>query len=406
MTVDRNKGPLAGMRVLELGSTVAGPFCGRMLADFGAEVIKIEPPEGDAVRTMGKQFEGKSLYAASIFRNKQLVCIDLNRPEGRAIAREIALTCDVVVENFKPGTMEAWGLGWNELSRANPRLVMVRISGFGQDGPYASRPGYGVICEAVSGLRHLTGDPDRPPSRVAVSMTDYITGLHGAFGAVMALMARGSTGRGQYVDAALYECAFNFMEPWIPAYDKLGHIAGRTGSRLAGSNPNNLYHTGDGEFIHITAMADTLFRRLAKAMDRPELADDARFAKALERNRHGESLDAFIEEWTLAHPLAEIERVLAGAGIPATRIYTIADIFKDPHYAARHSIVKAPDHDLGTVAMAGVVPRLSATPGEVRHAGRAVGEDTNTVLSGLLGYASQDIARLRELGVIACAGHA
>ncbi len=179
------------MQVLELGSTVAGPFCGRMLADFGAEVIKIEPPEGDAVRTMGKQFAGKSLYAASIFRNKQLVCIDLNRPEGRAIAREIALTCDVVVENFKPGTMEAWGLGWNELSRANPRLVMVRISGFGQDGPYAARPGYGVICEAVSGIRHLTGDPDRPPSRVAVSMTDYITGLHGAFGAVMALMARG-----------------------------------------------------------------------------------------------------------------------------------------------------------------------------------------------------------------------
>ena len=266
-----------------------------------------------------------------------------------------------MIENFKPGTMEAWGLGWNELSRANPRLVMVRISGFGQDGPYAARPGYGVICEAVSGIRHLTGDPDRPPSRVAVSMTDYITGLHGAFGAVMALMARGSTGRGQYVDAALYECAFNFMEPWIPAYDKLGHIAGRTGSRLAGSNPNNLYPTADGEFIHITAMADTLFRRLAKAMDRPELAEDARFAKALERNRNGESLDAIIEEWTLAHPLGEIERVLAGAGIPATRIYTIADIFKDPHYAARHSIVNAPDRDLGTVAMAGVVPRLSGT---------------------------------------------
>lgn len=260
------RGPLTGMRVLEMGSTVAGPFCGRLLADFGAEVIKIEPADGDPVRTMGKHFGGRSLYAASIFRNKRLISVDLRRPEGRDIARSIALSCDVVVENFKPGTLEGWGLGWSDLSRANPRLVMVRISGFGQDGPYASRPGYGVICEAVSGLRHLTGDPDRPPSRVAVSMTDYITGLHAAFGAVMALMARGATGRGQYIDAALHECAFNFMEPWIPAYEKLGNVANRTGSRLAESAPNNLYPTGDGDFIHITAMADGLFRHLAKAM--------------------------------------------------------------------------------------------------------------------------------------------
>jgi crotonobetainyl-CoA:carnitine CoA-transferase CaiB-like acyl-CoA transferase len=390
------------MRVLEIGSTVAGPFCGRMLADFGAEVIKVEPPEGDAVRTMGKQFQGKSLYAASIFRNKQLVCIDLNRPEGRAIARDIALTCDVVVENFKPGTLEAWGLGWDDLSRANPRLVMVRISGYGQTGPYASRPGYGVICEAVSGLRHLTGDPDRPPSRVAVSMTDYITGLHAAFGAVMALMARATTGRGQLIDAALYECAFNFMEPWIPAYEKLGHVANRTGSRLPGSNPNNLYATKDGEFIHITAMADTLFRRLAKAMGQPELAEDTRFAKALQRNQNSESLDAIIEAWTLAHPLEEIERILSAASVPATRIYTIADIFKDPHYAARGSIVAAPDNDMGTVAMAGVVPRLSDTPGGVQHAGSSLGEATHAVLARVLGYGDQDIARLRGLGVIAC----
>jgi crotonobetainyl-CoA:carnitine CoA-transferase CaiB-like acyl-CoA transferase len=404
VVAERNKGPLTGMRVLEMGSTVAGPFCGRMLADFGAEVIKVEPPEGDAVRTMGKQFAGKSLYAASIFRNKQLVCIDLNRPEGRAIARDIALTCDVVVENFKPGTLEAWGLGWSDLSRANPRLVMVRISGYGQDGPYASRPGYGVICEAVSGLRHLTGDPDRPPSRVAVSMTDYITGLHGAFGAVMALMARGTTGRGQYVDAALYECAFNFMEPWIPAYEKLGHVANRTGSRLAESTPNNLYPTGDGDFIHITAMADSLFRRLADAMGRPELAQDPRFAEALERNRNSQALDDIITDWTMSQPLAALEANLAAARVPATRIYTIADIFKDPHYAARGSILAAPERDMGTVAMAGVVPRLSETPGEVRHAGRIVGEDTHAVLSDLLGYRGEDIARLAEIGVIACAG--
>ena len=405
-STDLARGPLTGMRVLEMGSTVAGPFCGRLLADFGAEVIKIEPAEGDPVRTMGKHFGGKSLYAASIFRNKRLISVDLHRAEGRDIARRIALSCDVVVENFKPGTLEGWGLGWSDLSAANPRLVMVRISGFGQDGPYASRPGYGVICEAVSGLRHLTGDPDRPPSRVAVSMTDYITGLHAAFGAVMALMARGATGRGQYIDAALYECAFNFMEPWIPAYEKLGHVANRTGSRLAESTPNNLYPTGDGDFIHITAMADSLFRRLARAMSQPELAEDERFSKALERNRHSETLDGIIAEWTAAQPLAEIERKLAAAGVPATRIYTIADIFKDPHYAARRSIVAAPDSDLGSVAMAGVVPRLSATPGEIRHAGRAVGEDTRGVLAEVLGLGSEAIAGLERSGVIACAGPA
>ena len=397
------RGPLTGTRVLEMGSTVAGPFCGRLLADFGAEVIKIEPADGDPVRTMGKHFAGKSLYAASIFRNKRLIAIDLRRAEGREIARDIALGCDVVVENFKPGTLEAWGLGWNDLSPANPRLVMVRISGFGQDGPYASRPGYGVICEAVSGLRHLTGDPDRPPSRVAVSMTDYITGLHAAFGAVMALMARGVTGRGQLVDAALYECAFNFMEPWIPAYEKLGHIANRTGSRLAESTPNNLYPTGDGDFIHITAMADSLFRRLVEAMDRPDLAEDPRFAKALQRNSNAAALDRIISDWTMAHGREDIERRLEAAGVPATRIFTIADIFKDPHYAARRSLVSAADGQLGTVAMAGVVPRLSETPGAVQHAGRAIGEDTHTVLAEVLGYDNDKVARLQRSGVIACA---
>jgi crotonobetainyl-CoA:carnitine CoA-transferase CaiB-like acyl-CoA transferase len=397
------RGPLTGTRVLEMGSTVAGPFCGRLLADFGAEVIKIEPADGDPVRTMGKHFAGKSLYAASIFRNKRLIAVDLRRAEGREIARDIALGCDVVVENFKPGTLEGWGLGWNDLSPANPRLVMVRISGFGQDGPYASRPGYGVICEAVSGLRHLTGDPDRPPSRVAVSMTDYITGLHAAFGAVMALMARGVTGRGQLVDAALYECAFNFMEPWIPAYEKLGHIANRTGSRLAESTPNNLYPTGDGDFIHITAMADSLFRRLVEAMGRPDLAEEPRFAKALQRNSNAEALDHIISDWTLAHGREEIERRLEAAGVPATRIFTIADIFKDPHYAARRSLVSASDGQLGTVAMAGVVPRLSETPGAVQHAGRAIGEDTHTILAEVLGYDNAMIARLQRSGVIACA---
>jgi crotonobetainyl-CoA:carnitine CoA-transferase CaiB-like acyl-CoA transferase len=397
------QGPLAGYRVLEIGSTVAGPFCGRMLADFGAEVIKIEPPEGDPVRTMGKQLDGHSLYAASIFRNKRLIALDLHRPEGQAIARDLAATCDVLVENFKPGTLEEWGLGWAELSGLNPRLVMVRISGFGQDGPYAQRPGYGVICEAVSGLRHLTGDPDRAPSRVGVSMTDYIAGLHGAFGAAMALLVRERTGRGQLIDAALYESAFNFMEPWIPAYQKMGFVPSRTGSRLIGSTPNNLYPTGDGTYIHITAMADSLFRRLAEAMGQPELARDDRFARPARRNENHEALDEAIGRWTSARPLAEIEEALLAARVPATRIFTIADIFNDPHYRARKSIVTVPDEDLGSVAMAGVVPRLSATPGAVRHAGKHVGRDTRVVLRDVLGLADARIDALAQDGVIALA---
>ncbi len=393
-------GPLSGYRVLEIGSTVAGPFCGRMLADFGAEVIKIEPREGDPVRTMGKQHEGHSLYAASIFRNKKLISLDLHQEKGRDIVRSLVARCDVLVENFKPGTLEKWGLGWDDLSRLNPRLVMVRISGFGQDGPYSHRPGYGVVCEAVSGLRHLTGDPDRAPSRVGVSMTDYIAGLHAAYGAAMALMVREKTGRGQFIDAALYECAFNFMEAWIPAYDKMGFIPNRTGSRLIGSTPNNLYRTGDGGYVHITAQADNLFRRLAAAMDQPDLAKDPRFADHAGRNRHYEALDEIIERWTSARPLAELEAILQTAMVPATRIFTIEDIFNDPHYRARNSIVAAPDDNMGSVAMAGVVPRLSVTPGMVRHAGRDVGQDTREVLRDLLGLEDKSIAALIDAGVV------
>ena len=398
------QGPLSGCRVLEIGSTVAGPFCGRMLADFGAEVIKVEPAEGDPVRTMGKQFEGRSLYAASIFRNKKLISIDLRGEAGRALIRDIAMKCDIVVENFKPGTLEKWGLGWEDLSKLNPRLVMVRISGFGQDGPYSHRPGYGVVCEAVSGLRHLTGDPDRAPSRVGVSMTDYIAGLHGAYGAVMALMTRDRTGRGQCIDAALYESAFNFMEVWIPAYDKLGFVPNRTGSRLIGSTPNNLYPTADGSYIHITAMADNLFRRLVVAMGQPGLADDPRFAEPIERNDQHEALDAIIGDWTSKLPLAEIEAILHKADVPATRIFTVEDIFNDPHYRARQSIVNVPDQHMGSVAMAGVVPRLSETPGAVRHAGRDIGQDSREVLRDVLGLADATIDELARNGVIAMQG--
>lgn len=394
------EGPLAGLRVLEMGSTVAGPFCGRLLADFGAEVVKIEDPAGDPVRTMGKRFHGKSLYAASIFRNKALLALDLRQTRGREIARDMAQRADVLIENFRPGSLESWGLGYEQLSAVNPRLVMVRISGFGQDGPYSQRAGYGVIGEALSGLRHLTGDPDRPPARVAVSMTDYITGLYAAFGATMALLARGRNGRGQVVDAALYESAFSFMEPWIPAFDKTGFVANRCGSRLPESTPNNLYPTGDGQFIHVTAMGDAVFRRLAEAMGQPALAQDARFATATARSTHVDEIDDLIAQWTNARPLAELEHVLEQAAVPAMRIFTIADIFADPHYRARDAIVRAPDPELGTVAMAQAVPRLSQTPGAVRHAGHRLGEDSRTVLRDWLGLDSAALDALQASRVI------
>jgi crotonobetainyl-CoA:carnitine CoA-transferase CaiB-like acyl-CoA transferase len=396
-------GPLAGYRVIELGSTVAGPFCGRLLADFGAEVIKVEPAGGDPVRTMGKRFHGKSLYAASIFRNKSLISVDLRRAEGQRIVADLAARSDVLIENFRPGGMERWGLGYDTLSARNPGLVMVRISGFGQDGPYSQRAGYGVIGEALSGLRHLTGDPDRPPARVAVSMTDCITGLYAAFGATLALLARGKSGRGQCIDAALYECAFSFMEPWIPAFDKLGHVANRCGSRLPESTPNNLYATGDGNFIHITAMGEAVFQRLAAAMGQPGLAEDERFRVATARSAHHEELDDRIGRWTASLPLATLEATLEQAGVPATRIFTMADIFADPHYKARGAIVRAPDPDLDTVAMANVVPRLSETPGQVRHAGHDIGGDTRRVLQELLGMPEARIDALQAEGVIGCA---
>lgn len=399
---DSSPAALAGFRVLEMGSTVAGPFCGRLLADFGAEVIKVEPAEGDAVRSMGKRFHGKSLYAASIFRNKSLISVDLRTREGQDIIRKIVEHCDVVVENFRPGGLEKWGLGYESLARINPGLVMVRISGFGQSGPYSQRAGYGVIGEAVSGLRHITGDPDRPPARVAVSMTDYITGLYGAFGAVMALLARNRTGRGQYVDSALYECAFSFMEPHIPAYEKLGHVAMRAGARLPDSTPNNLYSTRDQQFIHITAMGDAVFKRLAAAMAQPELATEDRYRTAVARNEYHTELDDIISRWTGRHDLQQLEAMLQEATVPATRIFTMADIFRDPHYRARGMLVAAPDDDLGSITMAAPVPRLSHTPGRIRKSGNRIGQDTRRVLIELAGLSVPEVERLAADGVICC----
>lgn len=398
-----NDGPLTGTRVLELGSTVAGPFCGRLLGDFGAEVIKVEAAEGDTVRTMGKRLNGRSLYAASIFRNKNLISLNLRRPEGQEIVRKLVRSCDVVVENFRPGALEKWNIGYDVLSQINPALIMVRISGFGQTGPYSSRPGFGVIGEALSGLRHITGDPDRPPARVAVSLTDYITGLYGAFGAVMAILAQRQTGRGQYVDTALYEAAFSFMEPHISAYDKLGFIAGRAGSRLPDNVPNNLYATRDDSFIHIAAVGDPVFRRFLNTMQRSDLFEDARFCTGVDRAAHADELDAIISEWTGAYDLETLEQLLHEAAVPASRIYTMADIFQDAHFAYRGAIVDVPDQELGSIKMANVVPRLSGTPGRIRRTGGGVvGLNTRDVLQRVAGLSAAEIDNLANADIIAC----
>jgi len=394
--------PLEGISVLELGTMVAGPFCGRMLADFGADVVKIEIASGDPVRGMGKRVDGKSLYAASIFRNKKMVSIDLRSEKGRDLVRDLVRKADVLIENFRPGTMEKWGLGYETLSALNPRLVMVRISGFGQTGPYSQRAGYGIIGESMSGLRHLTGDPDRPPSRVSVSLTDYITGLHAAYGAVMAILKRQETGEGQCIDAALYEGAFNFMEPYVPAYEKLGFVATRTGSRLPDNSPNNLYTARDGRHIHLAAVSEPTWRRLVTAMGREDLLSDPRFATLTSRSEHEDALDAIISAWAAQHDLEELDAILQDAGVPASRIFTMADIYADPHYAAREMLVDIPDAELGTVRVANVVPKLSRNPGGIDHAGGQVGVDTRAVLQASLGLSDAEISALQDEGVIYC----
>jgi crotonobetainyl-CoA:carnitine CoA-transferase CaiB-like acyl-CoA transferase len=396
------RGPLAGHRVLELGSTASGPFCARLFADFGAEVIKVEAKEGDAIRELGAVVDGKSLYAATIARNKRIISLDLRSQKGRDLLRSLIPKFDIVVENFRPGTLEKWDLGFAQLQQLRPDIILTRISGFGQTGPYSQKPGYGVIGEAMSGLRHMIGDADRPPSRVAIPLTDYVTGLYAALGTMMAVHAREKTGVGQCVDASLLECAFSFMEAYVPSYEKTGEIGMRSGARLPKSAPNTLFPTGDGDWIHVAALADGVFKRLAAVMGRPELGTDPRFATQAARNANEAEIEALIGEWTKSLPLAELQRVMDAADVPATRIFTMADIFRDPHFIARGMLVPTPDDDLGEVTLAGVVPRMSATPGRIRWSGHRLGQDTREVLRTLAELSETEIDRLEAEGVVCC----
>jgi crotonobetainyl-CoA:carnitine CoA-transferase CaiB-like acyl-CoA transferase len=397
-------GPLQGCRVLELGSTVAGPYCGRLLADFGAEVIKIEQPDGDPARTFGEQFEGKSLTWASLSRNKRIASVNLRTDEGRDVIRRLVAKVDVLIENFRPGTMEKWGLGYDDLAALNPGIVMVRISGFGQTGPNRERPGFGIIGEGLSGLRGIIGDPDRPPSRAAVPLTDYMTGVYAALGTMMALYHRKDTGLGQCIDAALYESAFTVMEGLIPTYEKLGIVAERAGAKLPGHAPNDLFATRDGGYIHIAAGNTSTFRRLCDAMGMPELKDDPRFADAVTRNENEATLSAIITAWTTSLDQKELDKRLDEGGVPAGPIYTVADIFEDAHFRARDMLLTVPSDEMGSVTVPGVVPKLLRTPGGVRWAGRPQGADTRAVLKELLELDDAEIDEMAAHAIIDCGG--
>jgi len=394
-------GPLAGVRVIEICSTIAGPACARLLADFGADVIKIEPPEGDGVRQMGMHVGEVSLYAATLLRGKRSVALDLKTSEGHGLALELIRRCDILVENNRPGVMERLGLGYETLSRDNPGLIMVRISGYGQDGPYAARPGYGAICEAFGGVRHMTGDPDRPPARVALATTDYLSSVYAAFGAMACLHERGRTGLGQVVDVALYETAFSQMEPYVPAFEKLGFVPKRVGPNLPTMAPNSLYPTADGAWVLIAANSNAIYERLVNLMEQPQLLSDPRFATIRSRGERENmrALDAIIGEWTSRHDGQALEAMLLAASVPASRVYTIADIYADPHFRARDMLVEVPHPVLGHTTQAGVVPKLSRTPGSIRRTGPEIGADTRAVLRGM-GLDAGQIDALVEKGII------
>ncbi len=378
----QRSGPLQDLKVIEICSTIAGPACTRLLADFGADVIKIEPPEGDPVRQMGQHLGDVSLYAASILRNKRSIALDLKTTEGRELAAELIARADIVVENNRPGVMERLGLGYEAMSARNPGLVMVRISGYGQDGPYSERPGYGAICEAVGGVRHMTGDPDRPPARVALATTDYLSSVYAAFGAMAAIHARQATGKGQVVDVALYEAAFTQMEPIVPAHDKLGVVPQREGSNLPSMAPNSSYPTADGGFVLIAANSQPTWRRLVALMQMPELLTDPRFETIQARGRpeNMKAIDQIIADWTRGFNGNTLEQMLREAEVPTSRVYTIADIYADPHFAARHMLQQVPHPTLGHTTQMGVVPRLSGTPGAVHRSGPNLGADGADIL--------------------------
>ncbi len=380
MNEDALRTPLHGLKVVELGQLIAGPFAGKTLADFGAEVIKIEPPgEGDPLRHWRLLHEGTSVWWQVQSRNKKSVVLDLREEGDRALARRLIDEADVLIENFKPGTLEKWGMGYEQLAATNPRLIMLRISGFGQTGPYKDRPGFAVVAEAMGGMRHLMAEPGRVPVRAGVSLGDTLAGLHGVIGVLLALQARQRTGRGQVVDVALYEAVFNCMESLLPEYSAFGAVRQPAGSALPGIAPSNAYACTDG-WVVIGGNGDSIFKRLMSAIGRDDLAQDPRLANNPGRVAHVEEIDAAIGAWTRSRGVTRALEVLRAASVPAGRIYTAKDIAEDPHYRARGMIQTMTTAEGLAVEVPGVIPRLSDTPGAITRRGPTLGEDTEDVL--------------------------
>jgi len=392
---------LAGLKVVELGQLIAGPFAGKVLAEFGADVVKVEPPKvGDPLRSWRKLHDGTSLWWYVQNRNKKSVTADLRTPQGQEIARRLARDADVVIENFRPGTLEKWGLGYDVLSAENPGLVMLRLSGFGQTGPYRDLAGFGAVGESMGGMRYVAGFPDRPPVRMNLSIGDALASLHGVIGVLMALRHRDvNGGRGQVVDVALYEAVFNMMESTLPEFDMFGIVRERTGTNLTGIVPSNTYLTRDAQHVVIGANADSIFKRLMTAIEREDLAADPSLADNAGRAQRADELDGVIGAWTARHDADEVVRLLNQVQVPNGKIYSIADIAKDPQYQAREMIREVMLPDGKRLKVPGIVPKLTGTPGEIGAPGPALGEHTDAVLREL-GYSDGEIATLRAQGIV------
>jgi formyl-CoA transferase len=396
------QGPLSDLRVIEMGTLLAGPFCGQLLGDLGAEVIKIEPPnQGDPLRAWGQEkINGKSLWWPVVARNKKAITLDMRQAEGQALLKELVKKTDFLLENFRPGTLEKWGCGYDELSRINPRLIMIRVSGYGQSGPYSSRAGFGAIGEAMGGLRYVVGDPTTPPSRMGISIGDSLAATFACVGALSALHYREKTGRGQIVDSAIYEAVLNMMESLITEFDKTGYIRERTGAILPHVAPSNVYPTNDGSMVLIAGNQDTVFGRLTQAMGRPELAKDPEYSTHAARGRNQKQLDDLIGQWTRTKNPTELLELMSESGVPAGLIYRAPEMLNDPHFKAREAIVSVPHPDFGELKMQNVAPKLSETPGSIRSPSPELGQHNDEIYTSLLGLDAHAYESLKSRKVI------
>lgn len=397
-----NRGPLSDLRLIEMGTLLAGPFCGQLMGDFGAEVIKVEPPnQGDPMRVWGREkAHGQSLWWPVVARNKKSVTLNLREQEGQEIARDLIKTADFLLENFRPGTMERWGLSYDELYKINPGLIMIRVSGFGQTGPYSSRAGFGAVGEAMGGLRYVCGDPSTPPSRMGISIGDSLAATFACIGGLTALHHRERTGEGQMVDSAIYEAVLNMMESLVTEYDKTGYIRERTGAVLPNVAPSNIYPTKDDGLILIAANQDTVFRRLTEAMGQPELAENERYATHSARGAVQQELDDLISAWTKTIDAAELGKLMDDNGIPSGKIYTTPDMLEDAHFQAREAIATTVHPKFGELKMQNVAPKLSKTPGSIRGPGPELGQHNDEIYGNVLNMSADRMAELADKGII------